>query len=543
MNPLVSANVTVAKANVVNVTQDNPGTDTFYVTIRYDQPMHLDNANRPTVTFTADTPALTAEVNATLVRDWETWVNNETYLVVYNVVNTGAVVPSVDISVEGAVDAAGYEQARSTTGSAFSIDMTTAAPLVSVAGVSADYALVTGAAAPPTAQPAFWVKIHYAQPVSTRLFPTITLWDGTDHNDPQTAAIQSAMTYDSSSTWISSQDFVALYDVTGAAALSDVYVGVAGAEDLTGNAQVAYASPAKVFNIDTADATPAVASVTSFSANMATVTQSQVGSLFSLRIVYDQSMDNRSRPTIVFNPPWADHTLVYNEGVSTWTGDKSFVAVYDVVNPTDPDPALHLITNVGVTVTGAVDLTHRVQNPFTASSVFDIDTAATPASVVATAAHPTATVTDANVGPDGFWVTILYDRPMNQSISPVVGFVPDPNTPSNAAALAGTLSLDYTVWINSTVFAAVYNVTDVGAAIPYVGVTVKGAMDPDGNPQFRYEGDGFSIAMQGPPQQQALTDAVLSLSVGTQSEPTAPQSAALTPVDYALLYSGTWLDA
>jgi hypothetical protein len=271
-----------------------------------------------------------------------------------------------------------------------------------------------------------------------------------------------------------------------------------------------------------------------------------VGSLFSLRIVYDQSMDNRSRPTIVFSPPWADHTLVYDEGVSTWTGDRSFVAVYDVVNPTDPDPALHLITNVGVTVTGAVDLTHRVQNPFTASSVFDIDTAATPASVVATAAHPTATVTDANAGPDGFWVTILYDRPMNQSISPTVGLVPD--TQANAAALAGTLSLDYTVWINSTVFAAVYNVTDVGAAIPYVGVTVKGAMDPAGNPQFRFEGGGFSIAMPGPPQQQALADAVLSsgplnLSIGVLATSTNNQQSAINPMDQALALTGTWLEA
>jgi hypothetical protein len=32
----------------------------------------------------------------------------------------------------------------------------------------------------------------------------------------------------------------------------------------------------------------------------------------------------------------------------------------------------------------------------------------------------------------------------------------------------------------------VYNVTDVGAAIPYVGVAVKGAMDAAGNPQFHF---------------------------------------------------------
>jgi hypothetical protein len=71
-------------------------------------------------------------------------------------------------------------------------------------------------------------------------------------------------------------------------------------------------------------------------------------------------------------------------------------------------------------------------------------------------------------------------------------------------------------------------------------------MDPAGNPQFRFEGGGFSIAMPGPPQQQALTDAVLSsgplnLSIGAVSEPTNPQSA-INPIDQALVLTGTWLD-
>ena len=164
-----------------------------------------------------------------------------------------------------------------------------------------------------------------------------------------------------------------------------------------------------------------------------------------------------------------------------------------------------------------------------------------------------ALVTDNNVGTATFAVRIVYNAAMNTNLNPVVTFTPD---------VASTLSFDraWSWWVSSTAFVARYDVADADVVVSNITIGVTGAYDATGNIQTAYTGaNAFSIDTLNPPpgalpraavrriSNPSYTDAVLSsgtlnLTVGAVSAPTS-QKAALSAVDRALLYSGTWLEA
>jgi hypothetical protein len=322
--------------------------------------------------------------------------------------------------------------------------------------------------------------------------------------------------------------------------LTDVSVGVTGAHDPTGHVQTPYSSPTKVFSIDTLGAPPATANA-SATTSRTMVTDADVGTVFSVRIAYDETMDTRLNPDVHLTDdqghPGPDVTLTNYRGF--WGSDRIFFVQYDVVDHNQSFP------HVNVVVAGAKDTIGHVQNAYTAVDLFNINTVTTPPSVV-TATPNLAVVRDSNAGTNTFWVRIHYDHnPMSTNANAVVSFVTD--TPAHAADVANTLTYHGSWWISNTDFYVQYNVLDVNVTVPWVGIKVKGAQDAGGSIQFRYEGSGFSIDTVTGPLAAPLADAVLSsgalnLSIGVLSAPTAQQSAT-DPIDQALALTGTWLDA
>jgi cyclophilin family peptidyl-prolyl cis-trans isomerase len=111
----------------------------------------------------------------------------------------------------------------------------------------------------------------------------------------------------------------------------------------------------------------------------------------------------------------------------------------------------------------------------------------TPPIVTAVTTSP-ATVTQANVGSDGFAVTLTFNKPMQASPAPTITF----------SGLTGTLSLDTAAskskWTDSTHYVATYNVTNGAVPQTSVGVNVTGAQDSASNAQTAYAGsNNFSV--------------------------------------------------
>jgi hypothetical protein len=102
-----------------------------------------------------------------------------------------------------------------------------------------------------------------------------------------------------------------------------------------------------------------------------------------------------------------------------------------------------------------------------------------------------ATVTDANVGPAGFQVTIKFSEPMNQVAIPVVSFPVENPT--------GTLTFAGGSWLDSKTYRANYAVSDLNKELPFIDVSVAGATDIVGNPLANVAvPDLFSIDMKAP---------------------------------------------
>jgi hypothetical protein len=169
-----------------------------------------------------------------------------------------------------------------------------------------------------------------------------------------------------------------------------------------------------------------------------------------------------------------------------------------------------------------------------------------------------ATVTTALVGQHTFYIDIVYSGSMRMNSTPTVSLAPTDGDPTEAQDIASTLTLnsDYSGWVgDGLTYKAVYDVAASNVIVQEVNVLVSGGLDAVGNPPASYSGTNvFNIntapapgAVPASPSAASLADAVLSsgalhLTVGTSTVP-ADQQPAINPVDAALLYTGTWLNA
>ena len=453
-----------AVPNRTSVTDNNVGTPQtpptnagFAVTVTYSGAMNTSST--PAVTFSPD-------ASTTLISDpaLSRWTSTTVFVAAFDVADAGVNIAGVHIRVAGALDAAGHAQARYLGPEVLSIDTLDPAPaLAQVASAAPSVATITDAN---LGTAAFSVRITYGRPMRGNSNPAFTF----------SPDVSSTLTYNAAqSWWINSTTFQARFDVADAnVAASGVGIGVTGAMDLAGNFQAPYAGTNQ-FNVDTLSPPPAPANVVSVSPNVATVTDTNVGTAtFSLRIAFDEPMNINTRPAITFTPAVAS-TLTFDAAQSWWVSNTAFSARFDV---RDANVA---VANIGVGVASAYDAAGNVQAPYNGSHNFSIDTLHTPASpaIVLRAVPSLTTITGNNAGTATFTVRIEYNAAMNINTRPVVSFTRD---------VTGSLYSDpaWSWWVSNRAFLARYDVADIDAEVLNIGMGVTGAYDAAGNLQAPY---------------------------------------------------------
>lgn len=207
-------------------------------------------------------------------------------------------------------------------------------------------------------------------------------------------------------------------------------------------------------------------------------------STFALKVTFSENMDTAITPQITFpveNP--LAKTLAFNSG--RWMGWTAYQVSYNVADSSE------ILSDIDVGVSGAKDLAGNEQAPFVAADIFSINTV-DPA-VMSVIANPFI-VADANTGTGAFTLTIRFNDDMNTSVAPQISF-PIENP------LANTLSFNPVIsrWVNSSAYAAKYDVADAGEELSNIDVRIAGAVNMTGNEQVPFlAADKFSIDTKNP---------------------------------------------
>jgi uncharacterized repeat protein (TIGR03803 family) len=441
------------------------GSGKFVVTATFSEAMKT--TVKPTLTFTPSAAS-------TLTLSGGTWLDGTHYQATYNVADAGVRVSNVGIGVTGAQDAAGNVQTAFTGPGEFSIAMQNP----TVTSLLVNIPLLSDASA---GSGTFAVTATYNAAMNMSINPTITF----------AQSVAGTLTL-SGGAWIDSTHYQALYDVADAGVkVSNVGVGVSGAQDTAGNVQQAYAGINK-FSIDTQNPT-----LTSVWVNLPLLSDASAGAgRFVVIATYSKAMNTKVSPAITFTPSVAS-TLTLSSGA--WIDGTQYRAIYSVAD------AGVTVSGVAIGVTGAKDAAGNTQTAFSGSDNFSIDTQ-----------NPTVTnlsvnsplLADANVGSGKFVVIATFSEPMRTTIKPTITFTP---------SAAGTLALAGGTWLDSTHYQATYNVADASARVSGVAIVVAGADDLAGNKQAAYtDADALNIDTQNPTVAVSVNTTLLSdASVGS----------------------------
>ncbi len=436
------ADVLSIAVNDTLITDADVGAGSFTVTVEYDEAMVSDGSQNPTLAFIPN-------VSSTLTFASGSWsAGDTTYTATYNVADASVEVDNIDIEVSGGQDLGGNAPAGATEVDAFSID--TENP--TVFSVTPSDLVVSDAT---VGNNAFSIDVVFSEDMTT---------DGSA--DPTLAfnpAVASTLTLDAAaSSWLNATTYRAVYDVADAGvAVTGVDVDVSGARDAVGNLQTVSAN-ADVFDIDTDN--PNALSITP---SDTVVTDADVGSPFTVVVVYDEAMtsDGSANPTISFDPAVAS-TLTFVSGA--WSaGDTAYTATYGVAD------AGVTVNGIDITASGAQDVAGNLQANRTEVDQFIIDTenptvlSVTPSDLL---------ISDVDVA-NPFTIAVLFSEPMTDdgSADPTLTFAPD---------VASTLSLASGSWsADGRTFTATYDVSDANVEVFDIGVMVAGGLDANGNLQ------------------------------------------------------------
>jgi hypothetical protein len=447
--------VTGVTPSTTAITEANLG-GTFSVTAKYSTPMNTAaTAPAPAISFT---PALTSS----LTPDGAGWIDSTDYTAVYSVANADLPLTPVTVSISGATDVVGNtQQSFSPSTDYFSIDTRT--PVVLSVSPSASVLTAASVGAP------FTVTATYSSTMNTSIAPSISF----------SPLLTSTLSFVSASSgWTSSTQYTATYSVSdGNLPLTQVGIGIAGAQDTGNHTQTAYSGSD---NFSVAMTNPTVTLVTP---STTLLTDANLGNgTFNLQVTYSVAMNTSGAPTISFSPALTG-TLSLASG--SWSSNGTqYTAVYNVANADLP------LTPVTVSISGASDVAGNTQQAFSPSTdYFSVATAAATVTGV-TPNLDSITLNTADVGPQNFTVTVSYSMPMNTSSTPAISFTP---------ALTSSLMPDGANWIDSQHYQATYDVANAGVSVPSVGISVAGAVDASGNTQTPFSDTGdFSVDTLSP---------------------------------------------
>jgi hypothetical protein len=414
------------------ITDAQVGDNNFTVAVVFSEAM--DNTVDPTITFNPT-------VDSTLDFASGAWSGGDTtYTATYDVADGNVKVDDIDITVQGAVnDADGLPQVAYTKDDAFNID--TENPTVE--SVTPDPVLITDAN---DGDDNFTVAVLFSEAM-----------DATGANDPTiafTPDVASTLTFASDAWSVSDTTYTATYDVDdGNVKVNNIHIGVTGAKDAVGNAQIADEA-ADAFSIDTQNPT-----VTSVTPDPVLITDDEVGdNNFTVAVVFSETMDDAVAPTITFDPT-VDSTLDFASGA--WSvSDTTYTATYDVADGNVK------VDDIDIDVDVAEDANGNAQVAYTEDAAFNIDTENP--TVVSVTPTPTV-ITDADEGDNNFTVAVVFSEAMDNTVDPTITF--DPTVDSTLDFASGAWSG------GDTTYTATYDVADANVTEDDIDIDVTGAED------------------------------------------------------------------
>jgi len=384
------------------------------------------------------------------------WVNNTHHRRTYTIQDKNVNIIGVDIQVSNAYDAYGNLVISLQDNDKFDID--TKNP--TVVSVTPNLTLITDAN---VGTDNFTLTIVYSEDMDTGVYPTITF----------TPAVGTTLE-NVDNNWTDDITFVATYDVADAGVnIVDVDVSSTGAKDENGNLQIDNTTN-DVFSIDTEN--PTVVSVTP---SDTLITDTDVGTPFTITVVYNENMNTSVYPTITFTP--AVNTTLENVD-NSWTDGVTFVATYDVA-----DGGVNFV-DVDVSSTGAKDENGNLQVDNTANDVFSIDTE-NPR--VLSISVNDILITDSDES-QKFTVTVQFDENMDNTVTPDVEFIPN--------VVGETLTFNVGWWSsNNLYYYENYTMNDANVENFDVDIKVENAKDLAGNLQVSFQDNNkFDIDTKNP---------------------------------------------
>ena len=256
---------------------------------------------------------------------------------------------------------------------------------------------------------------------------------------------------------------------------------ISGFADLAGNAMAPNSSNSIAVNTDNP-------TVLSLDASDGLITDADAGgSLFLIRVLFDQSMDPGATPSILFDPDvtaGASPTLVSPSSSWSWylVDDGEFRISY-VVAASDVD-----FDNVTVAVSGAVSKSGNLQVEYGPVWRFEVDTVNPMVDRVSVSDQLISQREAGGI----FTVIVDFSEPMNASDGPTIAFVP---------ALPSTLSMASARWTDAATFEAVYDIADNDVVEEGVKVQVSGGSDAQGNGHASFESNAlFAVDTKSVPR-------------------------------------------
>jgi hypothetical protein len=392
------------------------------------------------------------------------WVDALNYRARFALADANEEIDFVSLEISGVADRAGNGQQAHVAAPFITVD--TRGPALAAVQVNNDMLSLVN-----VGNSALTVTLLFDEEMNTSLTPDLS-FIGADpvgsalSPEPFNSLWLDANTYRISYTLLNSgQEFFSL-----AAALS-------GSEDLVGNG---YDGPEllDIFTIDTKR--PEVQQLVPL---VSVVSDASVGSAgFHVDVVYPEPM-RTDLPVLVqlTGPAQVAATLTSNTAASGWVDESTYRAAFNVSDQNVE------VEGIGVSVSFARDLSGNTQVPFTASAVFDLDTR-NPVLLVLTA--NTYTVSNSNMGSEGFVLVAVFDEPMDEAVDPSLEF-------SVVLDDVLTTSPSGSGWLSASTYRFAFDVANIEASHGSVDVTVADARDLAGNPvQLVLAEDFFSIDLQ-----------------------------------------------
>ncbi len=339
----------------------------------------------------------------------------------------------------------------------------------------------------------FSVSISYDRDMNTQVTPLVAFLV----EDP---LIQNALSV-TDVGWISDDTYQISYLVEETETeLKDVFMRIRSALDQNNRFQNVYLKD-RPFIIDTKR--PEMLSAT---ANTALLNASHTETGIVLTLTFNEPCQTDAAPEIsLLSEEDLSGTLVLNTAASGWISETTYEAHYSLTDNNEE------IFGIGVEIGGVHDLAGNEMMLTSSEELFDIDTR-NPELLELT---PSAEILNtSSVGSGALTLTAVFDKPMNQSLSPQFGF---PEGVSDVLVL----NTFQTGWADPFTFTATYNQNDAVTEIFDIQAELISFFDMSGNPPSTVEmPDVFSVDTRRP-----------------EVESLSPQSAVIADIDAE---AGTW---